>query len=59
MNNPFGYLGYRRYKAYGDKKAKQELQDFYDAEKSDAAKKTQNMAAANKASCTDGYSSRL
>ena len=55
FSNPIGFLGMRAYRAYKDKKEKQKLQDFYDAEKSAAAKTTQNMAAANKASNTGGY----
>ena len=50
--NPFGFAAKKAYAAYKDKKAKQELQDFYNTTE---AKTAQDMARDNKASNTGGY----
>ena len=55
MMNPFGFAAKKAYSAYKDKKAKQELQDFYNAEKSAKAKTAQDMARSNQANNTGGY----
>ena len=52
LTNPLGFLGMKAYRAYKDKKAKQELQDFYNTTE---AKTAQDMARDNKASNTGGY----
>jgi len=52
LTNPLGFLGIKAYRAYKDKKAKQELQDFYNTTE---AKTAQDMARDNKASNTGGY----
>ena len=50
--NPFGFAAKKAYAAYKDKKAKQELQDFYNTTE---AKTVQDMARGNKESNTGGY----
>ena len=52
LTNPLGFLGMKAYRAYKDKKAKQELQDFYNTAE---AKTAQDMARDNKAGNTGGY----
>ena len=52
LTNPLGFLGIKAYRAYKDKKAKQELQDFYNTTE---AKTAQDMARDNKDSNTGGY----
>mgnify|MGYP003670162112 FL=1 len=52
LTNPLGFLGMKAYRAYKDKKAKQELQDFYNTTE---AKTAQDMARDNKAGNTGGY----
>jgi len=52
--NPFGFAAKKAYAAYKDKKAKQELQDFYNTTE---AKTAQDMARSNQANKTGGYQS--
>jgi len=52
LTNPLAFFGIKAYRAYKDKKAKQELQDFYNTTE---AKTAQDMARDNKASNTGGY----